>query len=228
MASERLPESARAVIIGAGVAGASVARHLAGFGWTDIVLVDQGPLFETGGSTSHAPGLVFELNPSPTMTKLAQETVALFTELDSFHGVGGIEVATTPERWAELDRRYGRALSFGLPASLITPEQVAGLIPLVDPSYILGALHTPTDGIAKSVRAATAMAREAEPAGLRAFGGCEVTGFDVARGRVRAVETTLGTVRTENVVLAAGIWGPKVGALAGVRIPLVPVEHQYA
>ena len=111
----RLPESARVVIVGGGVAGTSVAYHLAQRGWTDMVLLDQGPLWETGGSTSHAPGLVFALNASPTMTHLAQETIALFgaLELDGqpcFYGVGGLEVATTPERWAELDRRYGVAV----------------------------------------------------------------------------------------------------------------------
>jgi dimethylglycine oxidase len=229
-----LPESARVVIVGAGVVGAGVAYHLARFGWTDVLLIDQGPLFETGGSTSHAPGLVFELNPSPTMCKLAQETVELFSSLAGedgepcFHAVGGLEVATTPERWDELDRRYGRAQSFGLPAQLISPERVAELIPLVDPAYILGALHTPTDGIAKAVRAAAAMARGAESAGLQAFGDCTVLGFLTSGGRIRGVETSLGTVRTDTVVLCAGIWGPKVGALAGIRVPLVPVEHQYA
>jgi glycine cleavage system T protein len=229
----QLPPSARVVIVGAGVVGTGVAYHLARLGWTDMVLVDQGPLFETGGSTSHAPGLVFELNPSPTMTRLAQSTVQVFESLElngepCFHAVGGVEVATTPERWAELDRRYGRALSFGLDAALIGPAEVAELIPLVDPDRVLGGLHTPTDGIAKGVRAASAMARAAGPAGLSAHGGCEVVGFDVQRGRVRAVETTLGTVRTDAVVLCAGIWGPRVGALAGVRVPLHPVEHQYA
>jgi glycine cleavage system T protein len=228
----RLPESARAVIVGGGVAGASVAYHLAREGWTDLVLVDQGPLWETGGSTSHAPGLVFGLNASPTMTRLAQETIALFEalELDGepcFHAVGGLEVATTPERWAELDRRYGRARSFGVPAELLDPAAVRELVPLLAPDTVLGALHTPTDGIAKAVRAAAAMARGAGDA-LRAVGDCAVTGFERDGGRVRAVNTTLGTVRADTVVLAGGIWGPRLAALAGVRAALVPVEHQYA
>jgi glycine cleavage system T protein len=220
------------VIIGGGVAGTSVAYHLAQQGWTDMVLVDQGPLWETGGSTSHAPGLVFSLNASPTMTRLAQETTALFgaLELDGepcFHAVGGLEVATTQERWAELDRRYGRALSFGVPAALLDPDEVRALIELIDSERILGALHTPADGIAKAVRAAAAMAAGAGAA-LQAFGACPVTGIERAAGRVRAVHTALGTIRTETVVLAAGIWGPRAAALAGVRVPLVPVEHQYA
>jgi dimethylglycine oxidase len=228
----RLPESARAVIIGGGVAGTSVAYHLAQQGWTDMVLVDQGPLWETGGSTSHAPGLVFALNASPTMTRLAQDTIALLgaLELDGqpcFHAVGGLEVATTQERWAELDRRYGRARSFGVPAALLDPAEVRALIALIDAERVLGALHTPTDGIAKALRAAAAMAAGAGEA-LQAFGDCPVTGIERAGGRVRAVHTAAGVVRTESVVLAAGIWGPRVAALAGLRVPLVPVEHQYA
>src|SRR4051794_41837015 len=109
----RPPASARAVIVGAGIVGASVAHHLALEGWTDVVVVDQGPLWETGGSTTHAPGLVFQLNPSHTMTQLARATVDVLSSLDvdgepCYHPVGGIEVAATEERWAELDRRYGR------------------------------------------------------------------------------------------------------------------------
>jgi glycine cleavage system T protein len=231
MSEDRLPAAAEVVIVGAGVAGTSVAYHLAQRGVTDIVLLDQGPLFETGGSTSHAPGLVFCLNPSHTMSRFAKETVELFASLEvdgrpAFHPVGGIEVAQTQARWEELHRRHGRALSYGLPSDLIDADDVArrngGLL---DPSRILGGLLTPADGIAKALLAAEAMARAS---GARAFGDCEVTGFDIQRGAVRAVETSLGTIAAPRVVLCAGIWGPKVARLAGVAVPLTPVQHQYA
>jgi glycine cleavage system T protein len=230
-----VPESARAVVVGAGIVGASVAHHLALEGWTDVVVVDQGPLWETGGSTSHAPGLVFQLNPSHTMTQLARATVDLLSalELDGlpcYHAVGGIEVAATDERMAELDRRYGRARGYGLSAELLTPAQVRDRIPLVDPDRILGGLSVERDGIAKAVRAAEALGRAAEAsAGTRAFGWCEATGLIVEGGRVRGVETALGPIRADTVVLCAGIWGPKAGRLlGGLRIPLVPAQHQYA
>ena len=109
--------------------------------------------------------------------------------------------------------------SYGLPAALLEPGQVQALVPLVDPERILGGLHTPTDGIAKALRAAEAMATAA---GVDAYGGCEVTGFEIERGAVRAVHTALGTIRTSAVVLAAGIWGPKVAAAGRRPAPARP------
>src|SRR6476620_310441 len=168
------PESARVVVVGAGIAGAGVAHHLAERGWEEIVVVDQGPLFETGGSTSHAPGLVFQHNASRTMTRLAQWTVQQLTGLDAFHPVGSIEVATTEDRWAELDRRWARARGFGLEATLLDPAQVAELLWLIDQETILGGLHVADDGVAKAVRAAQALCRHDA---IAAFGDCEVTGL---------------------------------------------------
>src|SRR3954447_12776949 len=164
--STRPPESARVVIIGAGIVGASVAYHLAQEGWTDLVLIDQGPLWETGGSTSHAPGLVFQLNPSHAMTQMARTTVEVLSALEvdglpCYHAVGGIEVAATEERRAELARRYGRARGYGLDAELLTPAQVSARIPLLDADRILGGLHVAHDGIAKAVHGAEAMGRAA-------------------------------------------------------------------
>ena len=118
MASVALPKQARAVIVGAGIAGCSVAYHLTKLGWRDIVVVEQGPLFETGGSTSHAPGLVFQVNPSKTMATFARYTVDLWKsmELDGercANPVGSLEVAWMPERLADLKRKAGFAMSWG-------------------------------------------------------------------------------------------------------------------
>ncbi|HEY1596190.1 MAG TPA: FAD-dependent oxidoreductase, partial [Thermoleophilaceae bacterium] len=234
-AGDRLPDSARAVIVGAGIAGASVAYHLAEQGWDDLVLLDQGPLWRTGGSTSHAPGLVFQHNGSHTMTRLAQWTVELLSSLSldgqpCYHAVGGIEVAVTEERWAELDRRYGRALSYGLDGRLLTPAEVAGQLPMIDADLILGGLHVADDGVAKGLLAAEALARPAiESGALSAFGSCQVTGLTVADGRVTGVETPRGRVRSDNVVIACGIWGPLLASLVeGLNVPLTPVQHQLA
>src|SRR3954467_13111689 len=150
---QSLPTSAPAVIVGAGIVGASVAYHLTREGWTDLVMVDQGPLWETGGSTSHAPGLVFQLNPSHTMTQLARTTVDVLSSLEleglpCYLPVGGIEIAATEQRGAapaRPPRRYGRARGFGLQAELLTPAQVKERIPLIDPDRIVGGLFVERD-----------------------------------------------------------------------------------
>jgi glycine cleavage system aminomethyltransferase T/glycine/D-amino acid oxidase-like deaminating enzyme len=228
----RMRDRAETVIVGAGIVGTSAAYELADLGVSDVLVLDQGPLFETGGSSSHAPGLVFQTNGSRTMCRIAQDTVALYSglELDGepgWYGVGGIEVATTPERMQELKRRQGFARSFGLEdTALITPEEAAERIPLLDPSTILGGYLVPNDGIAKAVRLATALAARAAERGVAFEGGVTVTGFDVQDGRVRGVQTDRGDVECERVLICAGIWGPTVGAMAGVPIPLVAVQHQ--
>ena len=225
-------DRAQTVIIGAGIVGASAADHLASLGAADVLVLDQGPLFETGGSTSHAPGLVFQTNGSRTMSRVAQDSVALYASLaldgePCWYEVGSIEVATTPERMAELRRREGYARSFGIEGTAqLTPAEVTERIPVVNAGHIRGGYWVPSDGIAKAVRIVTALARRAEVRGVTFEGGITVTGFDVRDGRVHAVRTDHGDVACERVLICAGIWGPTVGAMAGVPIPLVAVQHQ--
>ena len=224
---------ARLIIIGAGIVGCSVAYHLTRRGWRDIVVVDQGPLFDTGGSSSHAPGLVFQTNASKLMTTLAKDTVQLYSGLESggqpcWYGVGSLEVAYTAERWQDLHRKLGFAKSYGLEASLISPQETHDLVPLLDPGVIHGAYHVPSDGIAKPVRAAEAMSHYAQDHGAAFYGDTTVTDIIVKAGRVHGVETTAGRITAEMVLICAGIWGPRVGRIAGVSIPLMPVQHQYA
>jgi dimethylglycine oxidase len=227
-----MPEHARLVIIGAGIVGCSAAYHLAGKGWRDIVVLEQGPLFETGGSTSHAPGLVFQTNPSRAMTELAKRTVALYTRLGGgdapcFYPAGSMEVATTPARLAELRRRRGFGKSWGLDGGLLTPAEARARLPLLDESKILGAYHVPSDGIAKAVLACERMARAIEPRGVTFLGHTPAVAIDVQRGRVRGVSTPHGRIAAEAVLLCAGIWGPRAGRLAGVTLPLLPMQHLY-
>ncbi len=229
-----MESSAGVVIVGAGIVGCSAAEHLTRLGWTDVVVVDQGPLFEAGGSTSHAPGLVFQTNPSQTMTRLASYGVERYSELEiggkpAFYGVGSIEVATTPERMKELRRRRGLATAWGVEAYLISPEECIEKSPLLDAGTILGGLYVPSDGLAKGVRVAEGMARLAEARGARFYGETEVTGVEVKGGRVRAVETTRGRIETETILSCAGMWGPRIGRMAGAFVPLLtPMQHQYA
>ncbi|MEO0825189.1 MAG: FAD-dependent oxidoreductase [Cyanobacteria bacterium J06639_16] len=225
---------AAVVVIGAGIVGCSTAYHLAKLGWKNIVVVEQGPLFATGGSTSHAPGLIFQTNPSKTMTQLAKYTVELYSQLSTeagpaFYPVGGIEVAYTEARMQELKRKLGWAKSWGIEgACLLTPSEVKAKVPLIDQTQILGAYYVPTDGIAKALRAAEAMATEAKEAGAAEFyGHTTVMDIEVVNGQVNAVVTDQGRIETEKVLVCAGIWGPRVGRMVGEIIPLTPVQHQY-
>src|SRR5689334_9170464 len=121
----------KVVIIGAGVVGCALADELTARGWTDVTVLEQGPLFVTGGSSSHAPGLVFQTNPSRTMTRLAHYTVQKYTELDCFRQVGSLEVATTPERLREIHRRFRFGQSWGIESAVLDPAGCAALFPLL-------------------------------------------------------------------------------------------------
>ncbi len=228
-----MEDRASVVVIGAGIVGCSAAEHLTGLGWRDVVVLDQGPLFEAGGSTSHAPGLVFQTNPSKTMTELAGYGVKRYSELESdgkpcFYPVGSIEVATTPERWTDLKRKHGIATSWGVESALLSPGECVEKSPLLDPGEVRGGFYVPSDGLAKGVRVAEAMAREAGSRGARFYGETEVTGIEVRNGRVAAVETSRGRIETENVLSCAGMWGPRIGRMAGAFVPLLtPMQHQY-
>jgi glycine cleavage system aminomethyltransferase T/glycine/D-amino acid oxidase-like deaminating enzyme len=223
----------RVVIIGAGVVGSALADELTERGWTDVTVVDQGPLFATGGSSSHAPGLVFQTNSSKTMAEFATYTVQKLSSLTldgkwCFQQIGGLEVATTEARWAELKRKSGLAASWGIEGSLLSPQECAALHPLVDVTKILGGWHVPSDGLAKAPRAVEAQARRAMERGATFQGDTTVTGISQENGRVTGVETDKGFIAADIVVCAAGFWGPKIGRMVGLTIPLVPMAHQYA
>jgi glycine cleavage system aminomethyltransferase T/glycine/D-amino acid oxidase-like deaminating enzyme len=191
-------------------------------------------MFEAGGSTSHAPGLVFQTNPSNTMTNLASYGVGRYSELEldgkpCFYKVGGLEVAATPERWKDLKRRHGLATSWGVESYLLSPEECVEKSPLLDPGRIWGGFYVPSDGLAKGVRVSEAMARKARARGAKFYGETEVTQIEVEKGRVKAVETPRGRIEAENVLSCAGMWGPRIGRMAGAFVPLLtPMQHQYA
>ena len=188
-----MQDRAQTVIIGAGIVGVSAAYHLAEMGVTDVLVIDQGPLFETGGSTSHAPGIIFQTNGSRTMCRIAQDSVALYdaVELDGercWYGVGGLEVATTPERMEELKRRQGFARSYGIEdTELLTPSEAAARSPLLDASTILGAYWVPTDGAGKAVKIVTQIGRVGRDRGVAFEGGVRGTCSEISDGRVCAV-----------------------------------------
>ena len=223
----------RVVIIGAGIVGCSLADELVLRRWSDVTVVDQGRLFAAGGSTSHAPGLVFQTNGSKTMAEFARYTVDKFSSLEldgqwCFRKVGGLEVALTPERLVELRRRHDWATAWGIDGRLLDPDETVAAWPLLDRGVVLGGYLVPTDGLAKSVRASEAQARRATQGGARFLGEQRVTGIRTSDGRVEAVITDHGEIPADVVVCAAGIWGPLIGAMVGLTIPLQPLAHLYA
>ncbi|MDX2545532.1 GcvT family protein [Streptomyces sp. WI04-05B] len=223
----------RVVIIGAGVVGAALADEISARGWTEVTVVDQGPLPATGGSSSHAPGLVFQTNSSKTMTELARYTVEKFCSLDvdgqpCFLQVGGLEVATTPERLTELHRRHGWITAWGVESRLLTAEECAEQHPLLNPDRVLGGLLVPTDGLAKAVLAVEAQIRRATERGVTFLPRHEVLDVRQTDGRVTGVVTDQGEIPADIVVCCAGIWGPKIARMAGLNLPLTPLAHQLA
>lgn len=221
------------VIIGAGVVGAALADEVTALGWDRVTVVDQGPVPLTGGSSSHAPGLVFQTNSSKTMSELARYTVEKLAGLavdgqPCFYQVGGLEVATTPERARELQRRHGWASAWGLPARLVEPAECVELFPLLDRERVLGGLYLPTDGLAKSVLAVQAQLQRAQARGARVLDRHEVLEIRTRGDRVTGVLTDRGELAADLVVCCAGIWGPRVARMVGVNLPLTPLAHQLA
>src|ERR1700683_3172672 len=194
-----LPGQARAVIIGAGIVGNSLAYHLARLGWRDLVLIDKGPMPNPGGSTGHASNFIYPIEYNKMMMELTADSTEQYKQLGVFTESGGLEVARTPERMIELRRRCTQAKAWGIPAELITPGEVNKLVPYLDESVILGGAHFPTVGVVDSLRAGTLMREGAQASGaLTVLAGTEVYGITVSEGRITGVTTSQGEIGCDN------------------------------
>jgi glycine cleavage system aminomethyltransferase T/glycine/D-amino acid oxidase-like deaminating enzyme len=221
------PDSARVVVIGAGIVGNSLVHHLARLGWRDIVQLDKGPLPNPGGSTGHASNFIFPVDHSREITDLTTDSIRQYQDLGVLTRSGGIEVARTEERMEELRRRMSSAKAWGIESELLTPAEVAEKVPYLDPSVIVGGFWTPSVGVVDSLRAGTLMRESAmETGALTVVPTVEVVGMDVEQGRIRRVRTDRGDIETETVVIACGVWSPKLARMAGAAIPLTPAVHQ--
>jgi glycine cleavage system aminomethyltransferase T/glycine/D-amino acid oxidase-like deaminating enzyme len=227
-----LPDAARCVIIGGGVGGTSIAYHLAELGWDDVVLLERAEL--TSGSTFHSAGLVGQLRGSVSLTKMMMHSVELYrrvgeeSEFDpGWIECGGIRLASSEERMEELRRQAGWAKTFGLPLEVISAEEAKGLFPLMSTDGVVGAAWLPTDGYIDPAQLTYALADRARRGGCRVFTSTRVDGIDVVDGRVRGVRTERGDIETEVVVNAGGMYAPQIGRMAGVRVPVIPMSHQY-
>ena len=226
-----LPTAARVVVIGGGVGGTSVAYHLSELGESDVVVVDRDEL--TSGSTFHSAGLVGQLRADPTLTRMNVYSVELYRRLQSGeHPVGwtesgGIKLASSPERLEEVRRQIGWATAYGLPLHEISVQEAAERFPLISTEGVLGAAYLESDGHLDPSQLCYSLAAAARANGVVIHPHTRVVDVETQRGRVCGVSTDRGHIDCEVVVNCAGMFAAEIGRLAGVRIPLVPMSHQY-
>jgi 4-methylaminobutanoate oxidase (formaldehyde-forming) len=230
------PSHARAVVIGGGVSGCSVAYHLVKAGWREVVLLERRKL--TSGTTWHAAGLIGQLRGNANMTRLARYSAGLYTSLEAetgiatgFRQVGSISVALTADRHEELLRSATLARAFDVEVHEISPSEVKAMYPHLEVGDVRGAVHLPLDGQADPANIAMALARGARMGGAGVFEGVKVTGVTLRDGRVAGVRWQSaegeGEIATDVVVNCAGMWGRDLAAASGVSLPLHAAEHFY-
>lgn len=232
-AAEGPPARARAVVVGGGIIGASVAHHLARLGWTDTVVLERSRV--SSGTSWHAAGLMTRTRGTHAQTELASYSRDFYEGLAALSGVdigyypnGSLSVARTEERMAELGYGLTMAHHHGLPARRLTPEEIAGVSPLLAVDDLVGGVLFEQDATVNPGVAAYATAKAAFDLGVRVVEGVRVTGFRLEGARVTGVETDAGLVECEVAVIAAGLWSRELGLLAGARLPLHAAEHYWA
>ena len=231
-----LPATARAVIIGGGVSGCSLAYHLGKLGWKDVVLLERKQL--TCGTTWHAAGLVGQLRGSQNMTRLAKYSAELYVKLEAETGVatgmrqvGSISVALTRDRHQELLRQATLARAFGVDVGEISPAEVKRMYPHLEVGDVVGAVHLPLDGQCDPANIAMALAKGARMAGVGIHEGVKVTRVTDDGARVTGVDWETaegrGHIAADIVINCGGMWGRDLAAQSGVALPLHACEHFY-
>ncbi len=227
-----LPTHAKAVVIGGGVVGCSVLYHLAKLGWKDVALLERSEL--TSGSSWHAAGMIHTINADPNIARLQEYTINLYREIEEIsgqscgiHRPGGIYLASTPERLDYLKQERAKARYMGLETAFISLEEAKALNPLIDPSKYLGALFERVDGHVDPAGVTHAFAKAAQHYGATVHPRTPVLETRALADGGWEVVTPNGTIKTEFLINAAGLWAREVGLLAGVALPVQPMEHHY-
>ena len=223
---------AKVVIIGGGVVGASILFHLAKFGWKDCVLLERAEL--TSGSSWHAAGQIHTISSDPNISRLQGYTIRLYREIEAtsghsigMHSTGGFYLASNQVWYDYLKRERSKARTLGLDQEFISVEEVARRHPLIDPTHYLAALWDPLDGDIDPSGVVYAYAKAARVHGARYYTHTPVTATRQRKDGGWDVETPNGTIHAEIVVNAAGLWAREAGRLAGVHLPVQPMEHHY-
>ena len=236
MSAKTIPSKARAVIVGGGVSGCSVAYHLAKLGWKDIVLLERKQL--TSGTTWHAAGLIGQLRPNQNMTRLAKYSADLYVRLEEETGLstgmkqnGSITVALTEARKEEIYRQASLARAFDVDVQEISPTEAKAMYPHLNIDGVTAAVHLPLDGQCDPANIALALAKGARQMGATIVEGVKVTGVNQADGAVTGVtyerDGEPGTIDADVVVNCGGMWARDFAAMAGVTVPLHACEHFY-
>jgi len=227
-----LPTQAQVVIIGGGVGGNSIAYHLTKLGWKDVVVLERHEI--TSGSTWHSAGLVGQMRSDANLTRMMHYSTDLYRSLKaetgqdtSWREVGGIRLACSAERMEETKRLVGMARSFGVPMELISPKEAHDMFPLMSLDGVIGAAYTPNDGSIDPTGLTNALSIGAKNRGARFFTNTNVEKINIKNGRVNEVVTDKGTIKTEIVVNASGMWGREVGKMVGLSLPVIPMAHLY-
>lgn len=230
--SKQFPTQAQVVIVGGGIVGCSLAYHLTKLGWNDVVLLERKQL--TCGTTWHAAGLVGQLRATQNMTKLAQYTAELFSNLEAETGQatgfvqhGSLSLATNEERFEELKRGASMARVFGLEVDVISAQEAQDKWPLINTDDVVGAVFLPKDGMVNPIDVTQALAKGAKNGGAQIFEETKVTAVHTENGRVTGVSTDRGDIKAEIVVNCAGMWARELGLMAGANVPLHAAEHFY-
>ncbi|MBL8705224.1 MAG: GcvT family protein [Rhodospirillales bacterium] len=230
--SDTVPASARVAIIGGGILGCSVLYHLARRGWREIVLLERTEL--TAGSTWHAAGNTPHFSTSLNLSRIQHESTKLYQTLEAetgqavqFHRTGSLRLASVPNRMDEYRFHAAKAKTIGLPFHLVTPAEIARLHPLITTDGVLGAAHNPEDGHVDPSSVTQALAAGARARGAQVLRHTRATGVEHRPDGRWRIDTDKGAITADIVVNAAGTWAREIGALAGLDLPIVAIEHQY-
>ena len=231
MATQELPSRAKIVVIGGGVGGTSVAYHLAQLGEKDVILLERSDL--TSGSTFHSAGLVGQLRADPTLTKMNMYSVELYRKLQqsdtppSWRECGSIKIASSKERMEEIRRQIGWAKTFGLDLQEISTQQAKELFPLMDTTDVVGGCYMASDGQVDPSQLTQAMAAGARGGGVKIFTHTRVLAINSEKNQIKSITTDKGEIECEIVVNCGGMFAAEIGRLVKVRVPIIPMSHQY-
>ena len=227
-----MKKNTRVVVIGGGIVGAAVLYHLTKLGWSDVVLVERKQL--TAGSTWHAAGGFHAMNSDPNVARLQAYGISVYKEVEEISGqdvgmhlTGGVNIAATPERWEVICYEHERHRVVGIDSHLVGPAEIKKLCPIIDTSDVIGGLFDGNEGNIDPYGSTHALAKAARMAGAEVYLNTKVEDLVHKQDGTWTVVTDKGNIQSEHVVNCAGLWAREVGQMAGVHVPIIPMEHHY-